>query len=303
MFLRRLLRKDSQKKVQICLVGLDYAGKTTCVNRLLKRTEDRPTRTIGHDQKTVKYRNLEFRIFDLGGQRTFRETIWDHFISYGEALVFVVDATDPRLDEAAKVLWDVLEKNPEAPVLFLANKYDLEHARPFDKIIDDLDLSRGSRSARPFGLFRISALTGEGFYDAWDWFADTLQAESTFSSCSVHAAILVELSSGKFNVARFKTSSSSALTQFMTELDMISSNLKQYEQGVEISSPYEELQMLCVKRDKYVCALIQRIDDPLVRGRLICERIIKEFNPQFELNSGEEFKEFMKGRFPMDLAS
>lgn len=303
MFLRRLLRRESQKKWQICLVGLDYAGKTTVVYRLLKRIDEKPTRTIGHEQKTVKYRNLEFSIFDLGGQRVFRETLWDQFVEFVDAIVFVIDAADPRIDEAAKALWDVLEKNPKAPVLFLANKYDLEHARPFGQIIDDLDLSRASRSLRPFGLFRISALSGEGFYDAFDWMADTLQAESAFSSCSVHASILVNTTSGEFTLARFKKIDQSVLDQFVLDLDIVSQNMKEYQHGVEVLPSSSAFQMLCVKRDEQVCALIQRIDDPLVRGRLIAERILKNFETQFQPEGRFKLKEFIVSRFPMDLAS
>ncbi|MHA2497877.1 MAG: ADP-ribosylation factor-like protein [Candidatus Hodarchaeales archaeon] len=157
MFLRRLLRKEKEKDVQIAFVGLDAAGKTTCVHRLMKRNVEKTSRTMGLNTDEVKYRNLFFRIFDLGGQQTFRESIWETYVAVVDALIFVLDAADNRIDEAAEALWDVLETNQETPVLFLANKNDLSNARSFNSIIDDLDLSRASRSSRPFGLFKIRA--------------------------------------------------------------------------------------------------------------------------------------------------
>ncbi|MFQ5979779.1 MAG: ADP-ribosylation factor-like protein, partial [Candidatus Heimdallarchaeota archaeon] len=276
MFLRRLLRKKSLKTVQIAFVGLEAAGKTTCVNRLMKRNVEQTFRTLGLSTDHVKYRNLEFRIFDLGGQKTFRDTIWDSYVSFVDAIVFVLDSADHRIDEAAQALWHVLEVNQETPVLFLANKDDLPYARAFDEIIDDLDLSRASRSSRPFGLFRISALTGSDFYDAFDWLADTLQAETVFTSCSIFAAVLVKIASGEFNLARFKSIQAKIIDQFMADLDVIAENMGAYNSGMEVSL-HEKLQLVCVKRNKLVCALVQGIDDSLTRGRLISERLLKQY--------------------------
>ena len=302
MFLRRLLRRESLKKVQIAFVGLDFAGKTTCVNRLMKRTDERASRTIGHNLVTIKYRNLSFSIVDLGGQRLFRETLWTQFVEIVDAIVFVLDAADDRIADASEAFWNVLETNPGAPVLFIANKNDLPDARAFDEIIDDLNLSRASRSNRPFGLFAVSALTGTGFYDAFDWLADTLKTESSFTSCCIRASILVDITTGEFTLARFKTMSPDAIHQFMSDLDIISQNMKRYLHGMEVS-PHEELQMLCLKKDNLVCALIQGIDDPLVRGRLISERIVKKFDVQFQPENNSKLKEFIASRFTLDVAS
>ena len=303
MFLRRLLRRESVKKVEITLVGLDSAGKTTCVNRLMKRDVEKTFRTLGLNTDVVRYRNLEFRLFDLGGQKTFREALWSDYVEVVDAIIYVLDSADNRIADASEAFWNVLEISQETPVLFLANKEDLPNARSFDEIIDDLDLSRASRSSRPFGLFRISALTGTGFYDAFDWLADTLKAETSFTSCSIHATVLTDIITGQFTLARFKQTNPEAITQFMTDLDLIAENMKKYKHGMEVSlHDKSELQMVCVKKERLACALIQGVDDPLVRGRLICERIIKKFEIQYKPEDNSELKEFITTCFPLDIA-
>ncbi|MHA2270904.1 MAG: ADP-ribosylation factor family protein [Candidatus Hodarchaeales archaeon] len=302
MFLRRLLRKEKEKDVQIAFVGLDAAGKTTCVHRLMKRNVEKTSRTMGLNTDEVKYRNLFFRIFDLGGQQTFRESIWETYVAVVDALIFVLDAADNRIDEAAEALWDVLETNQETPVLFLANKNDLSNARSFNSIIDDLDLSRASRSSRPFGLFKISALTGAGFYDAFDWLADTLKADNPFSSCAIHASVLIRITSGDFSLARFKPIPSNVINQFITDLDFLAESMRSYETGME-TAIQDELQFVCVKRKSLACALLQRSDDSLTRSRLICERIIKQFENQHSSTENSELKEFVENCFPLDIAN
>ncbi|MHA1155888.1 MAG: ADP-ribosylation factor-like protein [Candidatus Heimdallarchaeota archaeon] len=71
---------DSTKK-SVAIVGLDGAGKTTIVKRIL-RSEFTLTRpTFGVNIEVYNYRSLEFIVYDLGGQTPLRESLWEKFIT------------------------------------------------------------------------------------------------------------------------------------------------------------------------------------------------------------------------------
>ena len=56
--------------------------------------------TIGFNVETVKYKNLQMTIWDVGGQDKIR-ALWRHYYEHTDALIWIVDSNDPaRLDEA-----------------------------------------------------------------------------------------------------------------------------------------------------------------------------------------------------------
>ena len=169
--LRRIFKGKKVEKYEITIIGLDGAGKTTIVHRLVRSEFVPTTRTLGVNYRTVRYRQIEFNIVDLGGQQIYRNLLWHDSLEKASAIVFVLDCADIRISEASEAFWDSIQRNEKAPVLFIANKIDLEGARAFELIVEDLDLTRAQRSDRPVGLFRVSAKTGENFYDAFDWMA------------------------------------------------------------------------------------------------------------------------------------
>jgi small GTP-binding protein len=269
--LRSLFRKKRVKKFQITIVGLDRAGKTTIVNRLVKKEfVDGIIRTMGVNTETVKYKNVEFSMFDLGGQETFREFLWDDYVIKADAIVFVLDSADERLKEASDAFWNTVEvAKPDVPLLFLANKDDLPNARPFDAIIDDLDLGRAARE-RKFGLYRISAKTGFNFYNGWDWLVRALTKMSQRYSVRMWGAILAEL------------------TYELMGMDVISK---------------DDYQLVLLKRYPFIASIICDLDDPIMRARLVCERTIHNFSnydPRDEI-TGQKLIEFIERSFPLDI--
>ena len=94
--------------MRILLLGLDTAGKTTILYKL-KLGKIVPTMpTIGFNIETIKYKNINFTMFDLGGSVGIRE-VWSHYYSGASAIIYVVDSTDrERIDLAKKELEIVL---------------------------------------------------------------------------------------------------------------------------------------------------------------------------------------------------
>ena len=54
--------------VRILMVGLDNAGKTTILYKFRLNETVSTVPTIGFNVETVKYKNISFTVWDIGGQ-------------------------------------------------------------------------------------------------------------------------------------------------------------------------------------------------------------------------------------------
>ncbi|KAJ1959618.1 hypothetical protein H4R35_007626, partial [Dimargaris xerosporica] len=88
------------------------------------------TPTIGSNVEEVRFRNLKFLVWDVGGQEALRST-WSTYYCDTKAIIVVVDSSDlDRLPLAKRELHAMLadENAHGAPVLVYANKQDLPQA-------------------------------------------------------------------------------------------------------------------------------------------------------------------------------
>ncbi len=70
--------------------------------------------------------NLHFTVYDMSGQTRYR-SLWEHYYSEVQAIIFVLDSTDRIRMCVAKEELDTLLNHPEiqhspAPILLFANK-------------------------------------------------------------------------------------------------------------------------------------------------------------------------------------
>jgi len=63
---------SKNKELRILILGLDSAGKTTLLYRLQLGEVVSTIPTIGFNVETVNYKNLQFQVWDLGGQTSVR---------------------------------------------------------------------------------------------------------------------------------------------------------------------------------------------------------------------------------------
>eukprot|EP00002_Diphylleia_rotans_P009799 TRINITY_DN2013_c0_g4_i2.p1 TRINITY_DN2013_c0_g4~~TRINITY_DN2013_c0_g4_i2.p1 ORF type:complete len:109 (-),score=20.80 TRINITY_DN2013_c0_g4_i2:1039-1365(-) len=67
-------------KVKVIVVGLNNAGKTTTLYKLLLGEVVVTQPTIGSNVEEIEYKNAQFQMWDIGGQESLR-TSWSTYYS------------------------------------------------------------------------------------------------------------------------------------------------------------------------------------------------------------------------------
>ncbi|KAK6332211.1 Arf GTPase arl1 [Orbilia javanica] len=164
-----------KKEVRILILGLDNAGKTTLLYRLKIGEVVTTVPTIGFNVESVTYKNLNFNVWDLGGQTSIRP-YWRCYYANTAAVIFVVDATDKdRLSTASEELQAMLneEELREAALLVFANKQDQPGALGAGEISTILELPK--LKDRSWSIVACSAVTNLGINEGMDWLVQTVQ--------------------------------------------------------------------------------------------------------------------------------
>merc|ERR1712054_143060 len=158
---------------RIVMIGLDAAGKTTILYNLKLGEVVTTIPTIGFNVETVEYKNINFTVWDVGGQDKIRP-LWRHYYQNTQGIIFVVDSNDrERLDMAKEELDKMLNEDElrDAVVLVFANKQDLPKALKVKNITEALGLDK---MRRQWFVQGTCATSGDGLYEGLDWLSSTL---------------------------------------------------------------------------------------------------------------------------------
>jgi len=161
------------KDMRILMVGLDAAGKTTILYKLKMGEIVTTIPTIGFNVETVEYTNINFTVWDVGGQDKIRP-LWRHYFQNTQGLIFVVDSNDrERVKEARAELEKMLSEDElrDAALLVFANKQDLPNAMSVAELTDKLGLHSLKRK---WFIQAACATTGDGLYEGLDWLSNSL---------------------------------------------------------------------------------------------------------------------------------
>jgi len=159
--------------MRILMVGLDAAGKTTILYKLKLGEIVTTIPTIGFNVETVEYKNINFTVWDVGGQDKIRP-LWRHYFQNTQGLIFVVDSNDrERVKEARAELEKMLSEDElrDAARLVFANKQDLPNAMSVAELTDKLGLHSLKRK---WFIQAACATTGDGLYEGLDWLSNSL---------------------------------------------------------------------------------------------------------------------------------
>merc|ERR1711990_196714 len=144
-----------KKDMRILMVGLDAAGKTTILYKLKLGEIVTTIPTIGFNVETVEYKNIQFTVWDVGGQDKIRP-LWRHYFQNTQGIIFVVDSNDrDRVVEAREELQRMLNAA---------------------EITDKLGLH--SLRQRAWYIQSTCATSGDGLYEGLDWLSTNLSKKS-----------------------------------------------------------------------------------------------------------------------------
>lgn len=164
----------SKKEVRILMVGLDAAGKTTILYKLMLGEVVTTVPTIGFNVETVEYKNINFTVWDVGGQDSIRP-LWRHYYQNTDALIYVIDSADlepKRIEDARNELHTLLGEDElrDAALLVFANKQDLPKAMSTTDLTEKLGLQELKK--RDWYIQPTCARSGDGLYQGLDWLSD-----------------------------------------------------------------------------------------------------------------------------------
>ena len=164
----------SKKKIfKISFIGLDQAGKSSVIQNILSNSFDETVnkRTLGMDVAKFEINGLSFVAWDIGGQKGFRETVWQSYLQGSKGIIFVIDSADrvrlkeSRLEFEKHIINNSLFQN--VPVLILANKQDKENALTIKELNDFFNIQFIEKLS--IKIFPISCKSGLNINSAFDW--------------------------------------------------------------------------------------------------------------------------------------
>ncbi|KAI5076406.1 hypothetical protein GOP47_0008471 [Adiantum capillus-veneris] len=170
-FLNWLRSLFFKQEMELSLIGLQSAGKTSLVNVIATGgySEDMIP-TVGFNMRKVTRGNVTIKLWDLGGQPRFR-SMWERYCRGVSAIVYVVDAADRESIPISKSeLHDLLSKPSlnGIPLLVLGNKIDKQpEALSKQALIDQMSLS--SLTDREVCCYMISCKNSTNIDAVIDW--------------------------------------------------------------------------------------------------------------------------------------
>lgn len=171
--IRKQKLKDREKRVLI--LGLDNAGKSTVVRRVLGKSSEHLAPTMGFEISSVEHNGTNVNFWDVGGQQTLR-AFWFNYFDQLDALVWVVDVAQlERLSEVFRELDKVLrnERVNGVKLLLLLNKVDLVEDSVVEatqrKVVTDLELDAYGAEGEKWKILPCSAVTGRNIDVGMDW--------------------------------------------------------------------------------------------------------------------------------------
>merc|ERR1719449_5379 len=134
---------NRKKDCRILMVGLDAAGKTTILYKLKLGEVVTTIPTVGFNVETVEYKNINFTVWDVGGQDKIRK-LWRYYYQNTQGLIFVIDSNDcDRIEDAREELTSMLNEDEmrNATLLVFANKQDLPDSMTAAEVTEKLGLN------------------------------------------------------------------------------------------------------------------------------------------------------------------
>jgi len=128
----------------------------------------------GFNVETVKYKNVLFNVWDMGGRDKIRP-LWRCYFINSQGIIFVMNSSNrERVADAREELQRMFEDRQlrDAVLLVLANKQDLSNAMTVAEITDKLSL----RHLRQTWYVQAACATsGDGLLEGLEWLSTNIK--------------------------------------------------------------------------------------------------------------------------------
>ena len=171
-------------KVKVCLVGEAAVGKTSLIRRfVLDDFDDKYIQTLGTKVSKkeltippgqgVEAVKIDMTIWDIMGQKGFRELLKEAYFYGAKGVIAVADVTrKTTLDDLDDWIEGVYSVTGKIPIQFMANKWDLKEQAE----LDEEELVQATKAYdSPF--FLTSAKTGENVETAFQNLGERIASE------------------------------------------------------------------------------------------------------------------------------
>lgn len=153
--------------LNVCVLGLDSAGKASLVYALKLGEHIKPLPNIGLTQETVQYKHFSLNLCDVGGGFPIQNS-WSVYTLHSHAIIFVLDSTDANRISNCKQVHDkcLSETDSSIPVVYYANKQDLPNSMTLPELIDHYELNNLTRN---WVILPCSACNLQGIWQGIAW--------------------------------------------------------------------------------------------------------------------------------------
>lgn len=143
--------KPPLRNLQLAILGMDNAGKSSILNVLEGKSDAKTRPTIGFRPIAMMLNeDTRVRFYDLGGGERIRD-IWSQYYHDVHAVVYVFDASDEARLQSAVSLFKSTIKNAflsGKPLLIFCNKQDVPGAKKGSELAELLNLAADFPSAQ-----------------------------------------------------------------------------------------------------------------------------------------------------------
>ncbi|MHA1631181.1 MAG: ADP-ribosylation factor-like protein [Candidatus Heimdallarchaeota archaeon] len=270
----------------VLLLGEKGSGKTTLLYYLLSSNRDKVFPETAFNWIDISYGTEWFKLIDLGKEILNDERIIEYFLNIADGVVYVINGeTDESLRNSTENFHKIIDKIPSnIPLLTLINKRNPERKINLNKALSFFDLGKISspNDPRSFHFEICTILTGDGVYQAFDWFVSKLMDyEAYHESVTVHRVLIYDVNGlldfdAQFSNIINKSEDAVLITGLLSALNSMTRTLFKESSFLDVVTVGDYSMVLVTRKEKICCLFVER-GDALGKAKQIAEMILDIF--------------------------
>ena len=284
-FVRDRLKSLKEQKIpQVAILGLEKSGKSAIINRLIYGTYNSSYPSQSTCFINVMYGKSIITVLEADEETARESPYFQDILREIDGVVVVIDCQSQRHVEASfEYIFSLLDKIPQkTPILFLANKTDLEDAVSFDEILQDAAFQVIMEDInRSVSIYPISAKTGENFYTAFDWIISRITGRTPLRE-EIHPKRVIIMQEGGVPVfdytfdTKISKHDSTLLGGLISALDIMASTIFESESVMDVVK-LGGYKLILRKMNEFSVVLFVDRNDSESKAQSLAEEILRAY--------------------------